>query len=60
MVKNPPANAGDKRDTGLIPGLGRSPGEGNGNHSSILAWRSLWTEEPGRLQSEGFQRVGHD
>ena len=31
MVKNPPANAGDIRDTGSIPGLGRSPGEGNGN-----------------------------
>ena len=31
MVKNPPANAGDARDTGLIPGLGRSPGEGNDN-----------------------------
>ena len=30
MVKNLPANAGDTRDTGLIPGLGRSPGEGNG------------------------------
>ena len=30
-VKNPPANAGDTRDAGLIPGLGRSPGEGNGN-----------------------------
>ena len=30
-VKNMPANAGDKRDTGLIPGSGRSPGEGNGN-----------------------------
>ena len=30
VVKNPPANAGDVRDTGLIPGLGRSPGEGNG------------------------------
>ena len=30
-VKNPPANVGDIRDTGLIPGLGRSPGEGNGN-----------------------------
>ena len=28
-------------------------------HSSILAWRILWTEEPGRLQSEGAQRVGH-
>ena len=31
MVKNPPANAGDARDAGLIPGLGRSPGIGNGN-----------------------------
>jgi len=34
-VKNPPANA---RDTGLIPRSERSPGEGNGTHSSILAW----------------------
>ena len=31
MVKNPPANAGDVRDVGSIPGLGRSPGIGNGN-----------------------------
>ena len=31
LVKNPPANAGDTRDAGLIPGLGRSPGEGHGN-----------------------------
>ena len=31
MVKNPPANAGDTRDEGSIPGSGRSPGEGNGN-----------------------------
>ena len=38
MVKNLPANAGDARDTGLIPGSGRSPGEGNGNHSSIVVW----------------------
>ena len=37
VVKNPPANAGDKRDVGSIPGSGRSPGEGNGNHSGILA-----------------------
>ena len=38
MVKNPPANAGDPRDVGLIPGSGRSPGEGNGNllHYSCL------------------------
>ena len=31
LVKNPPANAGDVRDAGSIPGSGRSPGEGNGN-----------------------------
>ena len=30
------------------------------NHSSILVWRLPWTEEPGRLQSTGSQRVGHD
>ena len=47
-------------DLGPIPGLGRSPGEGDGNHSSILAWRIPWTEEPGWLQSTGLQRVGHD
>ena len=34
--------------------------EGMVNHSSILAWRIPWTEEPGRLQSIGLQRVGHD
>ena len=45
-VKNPPDNSGD---TSLIPGLGRSPGEGNGNHSSILAWKIPWTEETGKL-----------
>ena len=60
MVQNPLASAGDARDVGLIPGLGRSPGEGNGNHSSILAWKIPWTEEPGGLQSTGSQRVGHD
>ena len=35
-------------------------GEGNGNHSSILAWRIPWTEEPGGLLSIGLHRVGHD
>ena len=33
--------------------------EGMATHSSILAWRIPWTEEPGRLQSTGLQRVGH-
>ena len=36
-----------------IPGSGRSPGERNGNHSSVLAWEFVWTEEPGGLQSMG-------
>ena len=47
-------------DPGSIPGLGGSPGEGNGTHSSILAWRIPRTEEPGGLQSTGSQRVRHD
>ena len=47
-------------DMGLIPGLGRSPGEGNGNPHSILAWRIPWIEETGRLQSMGSQIAGHD
>ena len=34
--------------------------EGMAIHSSILAWRSPWTEEPGGLQSIGLQRIGHD
>ena len=51
VVKNPPANAGDLRDMGLIPGLGRSPREGMATHSNTLAWRIPWTEEPHGLQS---------
>ena len=50
-------NAGD---LGSIPESGRSPGEGKVTHSSILAWRIPWMEKPGRLQSTGSQRVGHD
>ena len=70
MVKNPPANAGDVRDTGLTPvsGCGSIWGqedplkEGTATHSSILTHgkRIPWTEESGRLQSIGSQRVGHD
>ena len=59
VVKAPPASAGDTRDTGSIPGWGRSHGGGMATHSSILAWRIPWTEEPGGLQSMGSQRVGH-
>ena len=59
MVKNPPASAGDVRDTGSVPESGRSPEEETTTHSSILAWRIPRTEEPGGLQSMGLQRVGH-
>ena len=60
VVNNPPANAEDSRDLGLIPGLEDPLEEGTATNSSILAWKIPWTEEPGRLQSIGSQRVGHD
>ena len=60
VVKNLPGSAGDIGDVGSIPGSGRSSGGENATHSSILAWRIPWTEEPGRLQSIGSQRVGQD
>jgi len=60
VIKKLPANAGDVRDTGLIPVLRRSPEESKATHSHILAWRIPWTEDPGGLQSMGLQRVGHD
>ena len=61
VVKDLPANAGDIRDTGLIPGLGRFSGGGHGSplQSSCLG-ESLQTEEPEGLQSMGSHRVGHD
>ena len=55
MVKNPPASAGDVRDVGSIPGWEDPLEEGIATHSSILAWRIPWTEEPGRLQSLELQ-----
>ena len=59
MVKNLPANAGDIRTQ--VQSLGPDfLEEDMATHSSILAWRIPWTEEPGRLQSMGLQRVGHD
>ena len=47
VVTNPPASAGDLRDTSLIPELERSLEEEMATHSSILAWKIPWTEEPG-------------
>ena len=49
VVKNLLAMAGDVRDTGFIPGSGRSLEEDMATHSSIPAWRIPWMEEPGRL-----------
>ena len=53
-------NACHVGDLGSIPGLGRSLEKGMATHSSILAWRIPWTEEPGGLQSMGSQRVEQD
>ena len=49
LVKNMPANAGDIRDVGLIPGSGRSPGGRHGNPFQSFVWRIPWIEEPGGL-----------
>ena len=57
-VQNPSANAGGTRDVGLIPGWGRSHGQGNGSplqHPCLANPQ----EEPGELQSVGLQRVRH-
>ena len=54
--KEPACNVGDTRS---IPGSGRSPGEGNATHFSILSWEIPRTEESGGLQSMGLQ-VRHD
>ena len=56
VVKKLPANAGDNRDLGLIPGSGRAPGREMATHSSILAWEIPWTEEAGGLQFMGFAK----
>ena len=63
VVKNPPAGTGDvrdDRDAALIPGSPDPLEEGMATHSSILSCRIPWTEEPGRIQSIGLQRIGND
>ena len=60
LVKNLPANEGDARDTGSIPALGRSPGEGNGNPLQYSCMGNPMDGVPGGLQSLGSQRVAHD
>ena len=58
MVKNSLANARDIGDVGLILSWEDSLEEGMATHSSVLAWRIPWTEEPGRLQSIGVTKSG--
>ena len=56
MIKNPPV----MQEAGLIPGLEDALEKGMATHSSILAWRIPWTEEPVRYSPWGSQRVGHN
>ena len=56
MIENPPANAGD---VDSAPGSEDPLEEEMATHSSTLAWRIPWMEEPGGLQSMGSQRVRH-
>ena len=60
VLKNPPANAEDARDTGLIPGLGRSPGVGNGNPLQYSCLENSMDKEAWWATVQGSQRVGHD
>ena len=62
MVKNPPTNTRDTREAVSVLGLGDPLEEEMATHSSILAWKIPWTEEPGGLQSVGLQswtRLSH-
>ena len=59
-VKESACSVGDARDMGSIPELGRSLEQEMATHSSILAWKISWTEEPGGLWSLWSHRVGHD
>ena len=59
MIKNLPASAGDAKETSSILRQEDPLEKGMATHSSILAWRFPWTEEPGGLQSTGLQRVRH-
>ena len=60
VVKNLSANAGDKRDVGLILGSGRSPGVRNGNPLQYSCLENYMDKEPCGLQSMGLQRAGQD
>ena len=55
MVKNQPAEPGDIRDVGSVPGLQRSPGEGRGNPFQYSCLENPMDREPGGLQSWGYK-----
>ena len=60
MVKNLPANTGDVGDKGLIPGLGRFPGEENGNPLQSSCLENPMDREAWWATVHGSQKVGHD
>ena len=60
MVKNTPTNTGNTRDSSLTLGQEDALEKEIATHSSVLAWRIPWIEEPGELQSIGLQSIGHD
>ena len=60
VAKNPPVNAGDIKDVGQSLGWEDPLKEGMATHSSVLAWRLPWTEEPDGLQSTVLHRIEHD
>ena len=60
LVQNPPANAGDARDMDWSLCQKDPLEKSMATHSSILAWKIPWAEEPGRLQSTGWQRIRHN
>ena len=59
-VKNPPANAGDIGDVSSIPGLGRPPGEGNGNPLQYSCLENPMVREAWQATVHGVTRIGHD
>ena len=60
MVRNPPANTGDAGDTCSIPGLGRSPGKGNGNQLQYSCLGNPMSGGAWQAQSRGSQKIRRD
>ena len=60
VVKNPPGNAGDLKDMGSIPGLGRSPGEGNGNPLQDSCLENSMDRGAWKATVHGVPKIGHD